>query len=286
MKENNNLCNKWKDFLNVVLDPWVLILSFATILFICYSNSPSTTDKNLISVLTLIISLFSAIIGGILANRWSQMTDEKVLVARGKSAIRSLKLILLNISKIEKRIKHYIMQIDKEKIDFLIITSNFEEIIEKCNVLEEEIISSIENWTDIIPEVENLKTQIGVITEMKIKESQLENEIENLKNNLSLTEELGETQKQELQANILEIQNLLSDTKNKLVNAETKLNSTVLSGITSQSYISNLNEKFSFNERNSIGSNLLNLFNSQNTKSGITSFEDFNKNANIKITGK
>ncbi|MEI7509035.1 MAG: hypothetical protein WCJ62_06170 [Flavobacterium sp.] len=276
MKEKKTLCNKWKDFFNVVLDPWVLILLAATICFICYSNSPNTKDKNIISILTLIISLFSAIIGGILANRWSQMADEKVLVARGKSAIRSLKLILINISKIEKRTKHYISQIDKEKIDFLITISNFEEIIEKCNVLEEEIISSIENWTDIIPEVENLKTQVGVITEMKINEAQLENDVSNLKASLATEKELGESQNKEMLKKIFDSEKALVDMRLKLSAAENKLNSTVLSGLTSSSYINNVEGKLTYSGLDIFGSGILKLSNSPGTISGLGDLPKFN----------
>lgn len=241
MENNNTLNDKWKNFLNVVLDPWVVILLLATIFFIFYSNSSETTNKNIISILTLIISFFSAILGGVLANRWAQMTEEKILVARGKSAIRSLKLILLNISKIEKRTKYYITSFDAANMDFKLVVSNLEEVIEKCNILEEEIISSIENWTDIIPEVENLKTQIGVITEMKLKEAQLESDVSILNNSLVTEKKLGEAQKREMQTNIIETERELVEMKKKLINAESKLNNTVLSGLTSSSPYNTIN---------------------------------------------
>lgn len=53
-------------------------------------------------------------LGCIIANRWAQMNELKVLIARGRSAIRSLQLILLNIYKLENRTKEYIVCIDKE----------------------------------------------------------------------------------------------------------------------------------------------------------------------------
>ena len=163
------------------------------------------------------------------------MTELKVLVARGKSAIRSLKLILLNISNIERRTKEYIACLDKENIEHKLITSNFEEMIEKCNILEEEIISSIENWTDIIPEVANLKTQIGLVSEMKLRQIDLENDISSLNKEIEIIKEGGSKQKEDLHKRLIDKENDLSDTRKKLRETESKINTTVLSGLTSSS---------------------------------------------------
>jgi hypothetical protein len=230
-KNKQNLKEKWGSFFNVMLDPWVIIMLLATVAFIYFSTQ--TEDKNLIAIITLIISLVSGLLGGIIANRWAQMTELKVLVARGKSAIRSLKLILLNISNIEKRTKEYIACIDKENIEHKLITSNFEEIIEKCNILEEEIISSIENWTDIIPEVANLKTQIGLVSEMKLRQAELEGDISTLNKNIETVKEEGSKQKDELQKRLSDKESDLSKTRQKLRDAESKINTSVLSGLTS-----------------------------------------------------
>lgn len=230
-KNKQSLKDKWGNFLNVMLDPWVVIMLIATTAFIYYSTQ--TEDKNLLAIITLIISLLSGLLGGIIANRWAQMTELKVLVARGKSAIRSLKLILLNIVNIEKRTKEYITCIDKDNKEHKLITSDFEEVIEKCNILEEEIISSIENWTDIIPEVANLKTQIGLVSEMKMRQAELEGDISNLNNKITTVKEEGSKQKEELQKKLVDKETDLSKTRQKLREAESKINTSVLSGLTS-----------------------------------------------------
>jgi predicted nucleic acid-binding Zn-ribbon protein len=236
MEESNNrqtLKDKWGNFCNVIFDPWVFIMLLMTIVFICYSNQ--TDNKNLVSIITLIISLLSGILGGIVANKWDQMTELKVLVVRGNSAIRSLKLILLNISNIEKRTKDYITSIDKDNKEYKLITSNFEEVIEKCNILEEEIISSIENWTDIIPEVANLKTQIGIISEMKLTQAELEGDITILNKKIETTKKEGSKEKEELQIQLADKELDLNKTRQKLREAESKINTSVLSGLTSSS---------------------------------------------------
>jgi hypothetical protein len=230
-KNKQTLKDKWASFFNVMLDPWVIIMLIATVAFIYYSTQKE--DKNLLAIITLIISLVSGLLGGIIANKWAQMTELKVLVARGKSAIRSLKLILLNISNIEKRTKEYIACIDKENKEHKLITSNFEEVIEKCNILKEEIISSIENWTEIIPEVANLKTQIGLVSEMKLRQAELEGDISTLNKKIETVKEEGSKQKDELQKRLSDKESDLSMTRQKLKEAESKINTSVLSGLTS-----------------------------------------------------
>ena len=199
-KNVQTLKEKWKIFINLILDPWVVVLIIMTFAFIHYSAQ--IEDKKTLAIIAVIISLVSGVLGGVIANRWAQMTELKVLVARGKSAIRSLKLILLNISNIEKRTKEYIVRIDKENKECKLIISNFEEVIEKCNILEEEIISSIENWTDIIPEVANLKTQIGLISEMKLRQAELEGDISSLNEKIETIKEEGSKEKEELQKSL------------------------------------------------------------------------------------
>jgi len=225
-----SLKGKWNDFFKVVFDPWVILLLVLTIIFIIYSAN--SADKSILGILTLVITLLSGLLGGVITNRWAQMTELKVLVARGKSAIRSLKLILLNISNIEKRTKVYIECLDKENKEFKLIVSNFQEVIEKCNILEEEIISSIENWTDIIPEVENLKTQIGVISSMKIRETELQGDIENLNSKIVEIAEVESKEKMQLKSKLYDKEKDLNKTKEELREAERKLNTTVLSGLT------------------------------------------------------
>ena len=229
-KNDINLKDKWNNFFNVIFDPWVLFLLILTIIFIVYSST--TDDKNVLAILTLVITLLAGLLGGIISNRWAQMTELKVLVARGKSAIRSLKLILLNINNIEKRTKDYIDCLDKENKEHKLISNNFQEVIEKCNILEEEIVSSIENWTDIIPEVANIKTQIGLVSEMKETQMQLYSDIEKLTHEIQTVKEKEGEQKEKLKDQLKQKEEALKGTREKLRAAEQKIDNTVLSGLT------------------------------------------------------
>lgn len=232
--EKQKLKQKWIDFFKVLFDPWVVFLLILIVGLIIISSI--IIETYIQTIITTLISIVSGLLGGIISYKWFQMTEGRVIIARGKTAIRGLKLILLNIANIEKRAKHYILSIDTENKEYKLIKNNFEEVIEKCNILEEEIISSIENWTDIIPEVHNLKTQIGIITEMKVKESKLEMEIQKLSKEIESIKtedsDVINSLKTELNEKVIE----LSETKERLADSEAEIDKGVLSGLTGTTY--------------------------------------------------
>lgn len=86
-------------------------------------------------------------------------------------------------------------------------------MIEKCNILEEEIINSIENWIDILPEVADFTTQIGLISELKMSREALEKDISNLNQHMATMKEDGSKQKQELEKKLSEKEIDLTETK-------------------------------------------------------------------------
>lgn len=158
------LKERWSTFINIILDPWVLILILGVITLILISSKTSG-NESLKLLLTVLISIVSSVLGGLFVKRWSDINEEKIIVARGKSAIRSLKLLFQNIKMIENRVTKYIENLNTDKDDFELLKNQFEEVIEKCNMLGEENINSIEDWTDIIPEAD-ITTQIGTLSEL------------------------------------------------------------------------------------------------------------------------
>src|SRR5258706_2720185 len=103
------LKQRWGTFLSILFDPWVLILTGATLLlFFVSSNRTAGSDPALIAILNVLLTLSSGLLGGIVAKYWLDVSETTVLVARGKTAIRSLKLLLNNIDAFEKTADHYI----------------------------------------------------------------------------------------------------------------------------------------------------------------------------------
>ncbi len=176
-----NLKSKWISFIGIALDPWTLVLSIGVLLLFLFSIDQ--TDKKITSLLFVLITAASAILGGRITKHWVDISDGGVVVARGKSAVRSLKLLLRNISALEKRVSLFIGSDGDIKIHPEVTKRNYEEIIAICNVLEEETVNSVENWTDIVPEAD-IKTQIGLISDLKQQLDGRGEELQSLKNEL------------------------------------------------------------------------------------------------------
>lgn len=215
IKEQFSLfAEKWVIFFTIILDPLTLILLVA-LFFLIYLSQQGEQNKLLMNILIAIISVTSGISGARIWNRWSEVTETKIIRTRGKLAIRNLGLLLLNIRFLEKRVKFHLEKLANKDGENELIKNYLEETIGKCNSLEEEVINSIENWKDIIPEAD-LRTQIGVISELKDTQSKLTDEINGLKDKLSKTTEESSREKEELKKKI-------SDKEKELVSVKTRL---------------------------------------------------------------
>lgn len=232
-----SLKDKWILFLNILFDPWVITL-LVIISFTIYSYS-MVQENNLKTFLTIIISILSSLIGAIITKKWSDINDEKIIVARGIGAIRNLKLLLLNIYVIEKRVRIYLQRIKKNEPENQLIINCYEEIIERFNILEEEGLSSIESWTDIIPEA-NVKTQIGLISDLKEKENELTIQFDRQKSELENDKKDNLKENEKLQTKLNETEKELKIIKKELKEKEVQLNSSVLSGLSTPSGSINL----------------------------------------------
>ena len=180
------LKERWVSFGGIIGDPIVVIFLVATILLAIFLKSQKAPE--VIVALTIIITITSAILGGRLRDKWSEITEEKVIVARGKTAVRGLKLLLGNILALEKRVCEYLLRSQDEQSRVgqspEVIRTYLEEIIGRCRNQGEEAISSIENWTDIVPEA-NIRTQIGVISKIREEGDKLIAEVRTLKQKLA-----------------------------------------------------------------------------------------------------
>lgn len=222
------LKEKWEHFLQIIFDPWVLIFLVATLVFVWIAAGQ--TDQTLIAVLSVLISISSSIVGGVITKNWLDLTEGRVLVARGKSAIRSLKTLLANIADLERRVSQHLSRHTDNSLEVDVVKNSFEEIIGRCNVLEEEAINSIENWTDIIPEAE-VKTQIGLISRLREEKTGLENDIKQLRTHVEDVKEKSDAEKEELRKALWEKEKKLSETEAQLLKEQRKVDSGVLSGL-------------------------------------------------------
>jgi len=195
--------DRWLSFVKVVIDPWVLAL--VAIGYIMAASAVVEDSQSTAVALTLMSSLIAGIIGGIVTNRWSRIADERSIVARGKVAVRSLKLLLANIVALDRRANVYLTRWktdgEREGLTDAVVATYLEEVIGRCEVLEEEALSSIENWTDIVPEAD-IRTQVGLISDLKLQVSQLTGDLELLRTEKEGLKGQSEEREQQLRAEI------------------------------------------------------------------------------------
>ncbi|MFC1650568.1 hypothetical protein ACFL2X_03260 [Candidatus Latescibacterota bacterium] len=173
------LKDRWIIFKDIIFDPWVLLFLICTISLIFISQSTDSSNT-LTTILSLLISISSAILGARIMEQWLDISESNILITRSKTAVRGLKLLLSNIFSMDKRIRFYMSLKKEDKININNLKLIFSDFEARCNILAEETVNSIENWTDITPEAD-VKTHIGVITELQTNLKNANDNIEKIK---------------------------------------------------------------------------------------------------------
>ena len=193
------LHSQWSSFLGLVLEPITFLFIAGLGALYWYSTTePSGEAPALIYVL---LTVTSAIIGGRITMKWMELSEGSIVAARGKSAVRSLKLQLRSIAALEKTVRDYRKAEDEISEQPDVVKRNYEEAIRTCQSLQEQTVSAIENWTDIVPEAD-IKSQIGELTELKLAIDGKENELDELKSAFEDTEGKSKKEKQALKKQI------------------------------------------------------------------------------------
>jgi hypothetical protein len=187
---------RWQVFLSIVFDPWTLCFLISTALLLYKSLTQNNPSVSTTTLFTILITLSSAVLGGRVSKQWIDATEGGILIARGKSAVRSLKLLLSTIISMDKRIDRYLSHDDIKRSD--VAKLSLEEVKERCNLLAEESVSSIENWTDIIPEAD-VKTHIGIISDLKFEFESTAKDLQALKTELSQTKNKSKEEQKKLE---------------------------------------------------------------------------------------
>src|ERR1017187_9198216 len=97
---------RWSGFLMAVLDPGTILLLITTLAFVY--GATVQNNKPLTAMFSALAAVCSSIFGGLVTNRWQESAQTEVLVARGKSAIRNLKLLLSSVGGLERRVNCYL----------------------------------------------------------------------------------------------------------------------------------------------------------------------------------
>lgn len=196
----STLGKRWAAFLGVVFEPGTILLLLGLAFLYRYSGSEEGEQASVLMYILLTIA--SVVLGGRLTKKWVELNEGNIVVARGKSAVRSLMLQLRSIAALENRIRLF-RSADKEIEEQPdVVKRNYEEAIRTCESLQEQTVSAIENWTDIVPEA-SIKSQIGVISDLKKAIDDREGDLETLKEALQDTEGKSKKEKAALRKEIL-----------------------------------------------------------------------------------
>jgi len=210
--------NRWKTIREILFYPWIILLFIGTLLLT--SILLNQTNVIILATSAFLISLFSGVLGGIVAKRLDIITEEKLIIARGNSAYSSLQLLLSSVISLERRVRLYLQRYnDKEynkRINPEVINTYFEEIVEECVKLEEKVINSIEDWTDILPNIE-IMSVLNLIRELKIEFNDESAHLEQVNNGLREIKNKSEEEIRELNKGRIEITEELSRIKKELL---------------------------------------------------------------------
>jgi hypothetical protein len=226
----------WAAFIGIIFSPAVVILVIVTIgLMALQLATPTATKPSPVieAAITTIISLLSGLVGARISNQWTKVTEGGVLVTRGKSAIRGLKLLATSISAIQKRVAAFLLDSDQHDDAYKLIRQGYAELLDRCALLTKETINAIEEWQDIIPEAANLNTQIDVMIQLESESLLLKEQIAQLNTRLDTVNAAKEKSDEEMeQASrfVKEKKQELDRVIAKLRVQQSKLDETVLSG--------------------------------------------------------
>ncbi len=189
---------RWRLFLSITFDPWVVLLIVLTVVLgrvLIGQSNPST-----VSALIVMVSLVSGVTGAVWYNRWSFSSEERLVTARGRSAVRSLKVLLNNIGSLGRRVEchdSWLTNDDVEDHQKKLTRMALTDLRERCVALEEETLSSIENWTDFVPEAD-IRSQVGVISALRGEVDDQKKQAEEMRKLLRGQEDQSEADKREL----------------------------------------------------------------------------------------
>ncbi len=227
--KQTKLSERWIAFFKIILDPWIIITSVLLILLI--QSSRGADSEVLRYILTLLVAGLSILIGALFIRKWMDIHEIKAMVVRGKLSIRSLKLLYFNLIQTEGRAEKFIRRLNEKDLNYELIKSNFEEIIEKCKLLEEECLNSIEDWSDIIEDAD-VKAKLSKLKLMDAECARLEMEIAGLERSISDNTNIAEEEKNAIRQRIEGKKTELKQVQSVMHENEIEINSSVLSGMT------------------------------------------------------
>ena len=223
-----NWTQEWRVASEAVVSPAALVVLISTVIlgWVAINQHDGIL---LAAIFTLGTSVAAGILGAVIWDRWIRLKGRSVLVDKGKSAIRSLKLLWRNLNTCQGRVTTYL---DRRKTGVTgdVVNTWLEEEIHRLATLQEEALDAISNWTDIIPEAD-VTAQLAPYRELQAAVLTLKTAKEELEADLRRVSGVDTERALELNRQFRKRQAELEEVKKQLVAEGVRLGTSILSGL-------------------------------------------------------
>jgi hypothetical protein len=144
---------QWLNLVIVLCDPPALVLSILIFLLVRHSSDTNPAmDQNVLALVTILISLLSALVGARWIKRWQDLTETPLLSGRALPAVRLLKQAAGVVVTLQTSGETFFASCNGSTVSTAITKRNYEEIIKLSKLLKDDVFASIQNWHDVVPE--------------------------------------------------------------------------------------------------------------------------------------
>ncbi len=139
------LVNQWLHILKILFNPWTV--SSIVIGYWIVSKYPNS----------VFISIWTSIVGGVIATLWFNFSEDRKIVVRGKMAMRSLTGLFNTIISSQDRIENHIGAIKAASdVNYTLPLQHLEEMNHLLKIFKEETTIAIKAWMDVVPDAEKI----------------------------------------------------------------------------------------------------------------------------------
>lgn len=226
-KEAGPIRAQWRKFRELVCEPWTCLLLIASIGLFAVGQQKGLSG-GVSALLQVLLAVVTGVLGARVTNLVSEASGEGIIVARGKVAVRGLKLMLVQTAAFERRLRRFVAAKDHIDSHPEVTKRNYEEAIEFCRRIQEEAASAMETWGDVVPSAD-LSSLIGRITEAEEQRDASSRELEKAKSELQqAAENTEDAERMRSRIAFLEMQVKQSD--RRVAKLTDRLESRALSG--------------------------------------------------------
>ncbi|HFT6976500.1 hypothetical protein I5V28_01430 [Stenotrophomonas maltophilia] len=188
----------WRVFLKVVLDPYTFLLIVVGVVLGWFG--PKAVGENYNALLQIVVAVVTGVVGARISTAMAAINQDGKLYASGRMAVRGLRLILTKTLALERRVATFVADSQKQQVPEVraqVAMRNLDEVLESIRTLQLEVVGSIENWVDVVPDADVSKIFMAV-GELRDQLTQKDEQLREAVESKERLESKGETDTQAL----------------------------------------------------------------------------------------